>query len=74
MLINILGRIIKGIKAGPSPVWIVARLKESDTDRQQRRGHNELYPHGDRPPMHAFDLDKIKGNVFSKACDKRRKG
>ncbi len=55
-------RIVRGVKVGPSPAWLVARLGDSGLRSVNNvvdvinfvmleRGH----------PMHAFDLDRLKG-------------
>ena len=58
-------KIIRGVKAGPSPQWLKARL-----ELLACRSVNNiidvtnyiLFEQGE--PLHAFDLDKLKGNAL----------
>jgi phenylalanyl-tRNA synthetase beta chain len=57
------GTIIRGVKVGPSPAWLVARLEGAGV-----RSINNVVDvtnymlHGFGQPMHAFDANKIGGN------------
>ncbi|MEP5154480.1 phenylalanine--tRNA ligase subunit beta, partial [Planktotalea sp.] len=58
------GRVIKGVKNGPSPVWLQDALRAIGL-----RPINFLvdvtnyFTYDQNRPLHVFDLDKVKGNL-----------
>lgn len=62
--------IIRGVKVGPSPEWLVRRLEGVGA-----RSINNVVDvtnyclHGLGQPMHAFDLDRLGANVVIRASD-----
>lgn len=65
-------RIIRGVKVGPSPQWLVERL-ESIGERSINNVADitNYVMHELGQPMHSFDLDKLSGNriVVRRAAD-----
>lgn len=64
-------RIIRGVKVGPSPQWLVDRLEavgERSINNVADITNYVMLELGQ--PMHAFDLDKLAGNrlVVRRAC------
>jgi len=62
-----MGRIIRGVKVGPSPEWVVQHLESIG----QRSINNivdatNLTMFNCGQPLHAFDLGKISGNVVAR--------
>lgn len=59
------GRFIKGVKNGPSPAWLQARLKAIGLRPISALVDITNYFTFDlNRPLHVFDADKIKGNVL----------
>ena len=58
-----LGAVVSGVKVGPSPEWLVARLQAVGS-----RSINNIVDvtnfmlHGYGQPMHAFDASRLEGN------------
>ncbi|MEM7475420.1 MAG: phenylalanine--tRNA ligase subunit beta [Planctomycetota bacterium] len=56
-------RIIRGVKVGPSPEWLVRRLKAVDIESVSNVVDITNYVMMEcGQPLHAFDLAKIRGN------------
>ena len=58
------GRVIKGVKNGPSPAWLQARLKAIGLRPISALVDITNFFTFDRNrPLHVFDADKVKGNL-----------
>ena len=58
------GRIIRGIKIGPSPEWVVQHLEsvgQRSINNIVDAANIVMFDCGQ--PVHAFDLDKLNGNI-----------
>ncbi len=68
------GRIIRGVKNGPSPAWVQERLKAIGLRPINALVDvTNLVSHDRGRPLHVFDADKLQGNVqarFAKAGEK----
>jgi phenylalanyl-tRNA synthetase beta chain len=68
------GRIIRGVKNGPSPLWVQERLKAIGLRPINALVDvTNLVSHDRGRPLHVFDADKLNGNVqarFAKAGEK----
>jgi phenylalanyl-tRNA synthetase beta chain len=64
------GRLIRGVKNGPSPAWLQNRLKSIGLRPISALVDiTNYFTHDRARPLHVFDADKIKGNLtirFSK--------
>ncbi len=61
------GRVIKGIKNGPSPAWLQARLKAIGQRPINAVVDITNYLMFDRGrPLHVYDLDKLKGAIHAR--------
>jgi phenylalanyl-tRNA synthetase beta chain len=66
-----LGRYIKGVKNGPSPEWMQARLKAIGLRPISALVDITNYVCMDLcRPLHVFDADKIKGNINVRSAKK----
>lgn len=62
-----MGRVIKGVKNGPSPDWMQARLKSIGINPKNMLVDVTNYVSFDRcRPLHAYDADKLQGNVSAR--------
>jgi len=62
-----MGRLIKGVKNGPSPDWMQARLKAIGINPKNILVDVTNYVSFDRcRPLHAYDADKIQGNITAR--------
>lgn len=62
-----MGRLIKGVKNGPSPDWMQARLKAIGINPKNMLVDVTNYVSFDRcRPLHAYDADKLTGNVVAR--------
>ena len=67
-------RIVRGVKIGPSPAWMQARLEAAGQRAdQQRRGRDQLCDAGMGQPLHAFDLHKLAGEQDRRAAGAGRR-
>jgi len=58
------GRMIKGVKNGPSPAWVQARLKAIGLRPISALVDvTNLMSHDRGRPLHVFDADKLNGNI-----------
>ena len=61
------GRVIKGVKNGPSPDWMQARLKAVGINPKNMLVDVTNYISLDRcRPLHAYDLNKLTGKVTAR--------
>jgi phenylalanyl-tRNA synthetase beta chain len=61
------GRVIKGVKNGPSPDWMQARLKAVGINPKNMLVDVTNYISLDRcRPLHAYDLSKLQGKVVAR--------
>ncbi len=61
------GRVIRGVKNGPSPAWMQARLKAVGNNPKNMLVDVTNYISLDRcRPLHAYDLAKLKGKVVAR--------
>ena len=59
-----LGRMIKGVKNGPSPEWLQKRLKSIGLRPiSMLVDITNYFTIGLNRPLHVFDADKVKGNI-----------
>ena len=58
------GRLIKGVKNGPSPAWLQARLKAIGLRPISTLVDiTNLFTFDRNRPLHVFDADKVQGNL-----------
>ncbi|MGR3511289.1 MAG: phenylalanine--tRNA ligase subunit beta [Paracoccaceae bacterium] len=58
------GRLIKGVKNGPSPAWLQARLKAIGLRPISALVDiTNFYTFDRNRPLHVFDADKVQGNL-----------
>lgn len=65
-------RIVRGVKVGPSPEWLVERLEAiGERSINNVADITNYVMHELGQPMHSFDLDKLSGNriVVRRAAD-----
>ncbi len=65
-------RVIKGVKVGPSPQWLVERLEAiGERSINNVADITNYVMHELGQPMHSFDLDKLAGNriIVRRAAD-----
>lgn len=65
-------RVIKGVKVGPSPQWLVDRLEAiGERSINNVADITNYVMHELGQPMHSFDLDKLSGNriIVRRATD-----
>ncbi len=68
------GGIIKGVKVGPSPKWLKARLKSNNINPINNIVDATNYVMLETgQPLHAFDYDKIAGDKTKKIIVRRAK-
>lgn len=66
-----LGRLIKGVKNGPSPEWLQTRLKSIGLRPiSVLVDITNYFTIGLNRPLHVFDADKIKGNIHVRLSNK----
>ncbi len=59
-----MGRLIKGVKNGPSPAWLQARLKAIGLRPISALVDvTNFFTYDMNRPLHVFDADKVKGNL-----------
>lgn len=59
-----MGRIIEGVKVGPSPAWLIERLQaigQKSINNIVDVANFVMFDLGQ--PLHAFDADKVMGNI-----------
>ncbi len=62
-----MGRLIKGVKNGPSPDWMQTRLKAIGINPKNMLVDVTNYVSFDRcRPLHAYDADKLSGNIVAR--------
>lgn len=58
------GRVIKGVKNGPSPAWLQAALKAIGLRPISFLVDvTNFFTYDQNRPLHVFDMDKVKGNL-----------
>ena len=58
------GRLIRGVKNGPSPAWLQARLKAIGLRPISALVDiTNFYTYDRNRPLHVFDADKVQGNL-----------
>lgn len=66
-----LGRLVKGVKNGPSPEWLQTRLKAIGLRPiSVLVDITNYFTIGLNRPLHVFDADKIKGNIHVRLSKK----
>jgi phenylalanyl-tRNA synthetase beta chain len=69
-----LGRLVKGVKNGPSPEWLQTRLKSIGLRPiSVLVDITNYFTIGLNRPLHVFDADKIKGNIHVRLSKKGEK-
>ena len=59
-----MGRLIKGVKNGPSPAWLQARLKAVGLRPISALVDiTNFFTYDMNRPLHVFDADKVKGDL-----------
>lgn len=68
------GVVLRGVKVGESPLWLMAALwkfGEAVINNVVDVTNYVLFTEGN--PMHAFDLDKIEGNIYVRRAENGEK-
>jgi phenylalanyl-tRNA synthetase beta chain len=64
------GRLIRGVKNGPSPEWVQARLKAAGLRPISALVDvTNLIAHDRGRPLHVFDAAKLRGNMHARLAD-----
>ena len=69
-----MGRIVRNVKVGSSPVWVKEHLEsigQRSINNIVDAANIVMYDLGQ--PIHAFDLDKVKGKIIIRSAEKGEK-